>query len=443
MRSDVAISVKDLTKTYRIFNHPGDRIKQALSLGQVRFHDEFTALRDLSFEVRKGETIGIVGRNGSGKSTLLQLVCGIIKPSQGTVLINGRVSALLELGAGFNPEFTGRENVYFAGALMSLSKASMDARIEEVMAFADIGEFIDHPVRTYSSGMFVRLAFAVAIHVDPDILVVDEALAVGDVRFQAKCFRRLEALKSRGTTILMVSHALEQITRLCDKVLLLDQGKLIAFGSAGPVVSQFFNVLFTGEAVTNRDDFTPETVPGADFASPDIHDCFHTRPTYNPHEFRWGNRTAVILDYLLRASAMDHATHIASDQENLAVQLKVLFMQDITCPVFGLLVRSREGVTLCGVNSFEQASVAIPRKKGEVVFVEFLLSPHLEPGDYFLSVGIVDNTGEDLTPLDRRYDSIHLKVTGQTRQIGMVNMNPSISILHTAHGALIQGERAL
>jgi len=235
MRSDVAISVKNLTKTYRIFGHPGDRIKQALSFGQARFHKEFTALQDVSFEIKKGETIGIIGRNGSGKSTLLQLICGILTPTSGSVEINGRISALLELGAGFNPEFTGRENVYFQGAVMGLEKSEMDARFEEIAAFADIGEFIDQQVRVYSSGMFVRLAFAVAVNVSPDILIVDEALAVGDMEFQERSMSRMKQLQGNGTTIILVTHAIPAVRNFCQRALWLDAGELKSSGPAGQV----------------------------------------------------------------------------------------------------------------------------------------------------------------------------------------------------------------
>lgn len=223
---EIAISVKNLTKTYRIFGHPGNRIKQALTFGRMRFHSEFTALQDVSFEIKKGETVGIIGRNGSGKSTLLQLICGILKPTSGSVQVNGRISALLELGAGFNPEFTGRENVYFQGAVMGFTKAEMDARFHDIAAFADIGEFIDQPVRTYSSGMYVRLAFSVAVHVNPDILVVDEALAVGDTLFQRKCFDKIYEMQSRGISIIVVSHNPYQIERLCHKAVVLNKGAI-------------------------------------------------------------------------------------------------------------------------------------------------------------------------------------------------------------------------
>jgi lipopolysaccharide transport system ATP-binding protein len=226
--SDTAISVRNLTKSYRLFSHPGDRIKQFLSFGLKRYHHEFTALKNISFEVRKGETIGIIGRNGSGKSTLLQLICGILKPSTGSVRVNGRIAALLELGAGFNPEFTGRENVYFQGAIMGFTQAQMDERFEAIAAFAEIGEFIDQPVRTYSSGMFMRLAFAVATHVDADILIVDEALAVGDISFQRKCFERLNSLlANKQRIVLLVSHDLRLVERFCSRVIVLQGGQCI------------------------------------------------------------------------------------------------------------------------------------------------------------------------------------------------------------------------
>lgn len=239
MRSDVAISVNNLTKTYRIFGHPGDRIKQALTFGRVRFHREFTALQDVSFEIKKGESLGVIGRNGSGKSTLLQLICGILKPTSGSIEVNGRISALLELGAGFNPEFTGRENVYFQGAVMGFTREDMERRFDDVAAFADIGEFIDQPVRTYSSGMYVRLAFAVNIFSDPEIMIVDEALAVGDMAFQAKCMTALTRMQGRGATVLFVSHDMESLKSLCSRGVYLERGTVQEIGPAGNVADHY------------------------------------------------------------------------------------------------------------------------------------------------------------------------------------------------------------
>ncbi len=243
MRSnDVKISVESLVKKYRLFGHPADRIKQALTLGRVKFHQEFTSLNDVTFDVKSGETIGIVGRNGSGKSTLLQLICGILKPTRGKVRVSGSIAALLELGAGFNPEFTGRENVYFQGAVMGYSRADIDNRFSDIVEFADIGEFIDQPVRTYSSGMFVRLAFSAMIHTDADILVIDEALAVGDESFQRKCFDKLaDYLEGKDKILLFVSHNIRQIERICSKVVWLEEGCVKHIGDPVSVCSAYQN----------------------------------------------------------------------------------------------------------------------------------------------------------------------------------------------------------
>ncbi len=255
---DIAISVRNLTKTYRIFGHPGDRLKQAMTFGMRRYHREFTALKDVSFDIKKGETVGIIGRNGSGKSTLLQLICGILKPTAGSVQANSRIAALLELGAGFNPEFTGRENVYFQGALRGFSQVEMDGRFHAIAAFADIGQFIDQPVRTYSSGMFVRLAFSVAIQVSPEVLIIDEALAVGDLAFQQKCVGKMGSLRSKGITILVVSHDLHLIERFCDRVLVLEGGSCVSDGPAPEAVATFRNLLQFHQDVATISDSSPE-----------------------------------------------------------------------------------------------------------------------------------------------------------------------------------------
>jgi ABC-type polysaccharide/polyol phosphate transport system ATPase subunit len=243
---DVVISVRNLGKTYRLFGHPGDRLKQAMSFGLRTYHKEYTALARVSFEVKGGEAVGIIGRNGSGKSTLLQLICGILTPTSGSVEVKGRVSALLELGAGFNPEFTGRENVYFQGALMGVGRDEMEGRLEEIAEFADIGKFIDQPVRTYSSGMFVRLAFAVLIHVDSDILVIDEALAVGDEAFQKKCFEKLAAfLDSEEKVLFFVSHNIRQVQRLCERSIWISHGRVAQDGDSGRVCAAYVDDINT------------------------------------------------------------------------------------------------------------------------------------------------------------------------------------------------------
>jgi ABC-type polysaccharide/polyol phosphate transport system ATPase subunit len=266
MPSDApAISAKGVTKSYRLFSHPGDRVKQFLTAGLKQYHRRFTAIDDVSFEIGRGQTVGIIGPNGSGKSTLLQLICGILKPDAGSISVSGRISALLELGSGFNPEFTGRENVYFQGALMGFTRAQMDERFDDIAAFADIGEFIDQPVRMYSSGMFVRLAFAVGIHVSPDFLVVDEALAVGDEAFQRQCFLRIDAIREAGGNVLFVSHNMNMIATFCDSVMLLERGRLVMHGETGPTVSMHRRLLLAndgGATSTNEDQSYTSTVDG-------------------------------------------------------------------------------------------------------------------------------------------------------------------------------------
>ncbi|MFT5591573.1 MAG: lipopolysaccharide transport system ATP-binding protein, partial [Bradyrhizobium sp.] len=242
--AEFAIRVQGLSKHYQIYETPRDRLRQfclptlrrLAGLASKQYFTEFQALHDVSFEIKKGETVGIIGRNGSGKSTLLQLICGTLTPSSGSVLTQGRIAALLELGSGFNPEFTGRENVYMNAAVLGLDRAEIDLRYDDIVAFADIGEFIDQPVKTYSSGMAVRLAFAVAINVDPEILIVDEALSVGDELFQRKCFSRIEAIRAKGATILLVSHSGGQIVELCDQAVLMDAGEKLAIGTPKQIV---------------------------------------------------------------------------------------------------------------------------------------------------------------------------------------------------------------
>lgn len=239
MSSDLAISVRGVSKAYHIYERPQDRLKQMLWRGKRRFHDEFWALRDIDFEVRKGEAVGIVGRNGSGKSTLLQIICGTVTPTTGVVQKNGRISPLLELGSGFNPEFTGRENVFFNGSILGLSRSEMEDRFDRIAAFADIGAFIDSPVKHYSSGMHARLAFSVAIHVDPEILIVDEILAVGDAPFQRRCLARFYEIRDMGCTILFVSHDAYQVKTICSKAVYLKDGFQVMFGQSADVVDRY------------------------------------------------------------------------------------------------------------------------------------------------------------------------------------------------------------
>ena len=238
-----AIDVADVTKVYRLYEKPIDRLKESMSISHKNYHRDFYALNQLSFRVRKGETVGIIGTNGSGKSTILKIITGVLTPTTGEVKVDGKISALLELGAGFNMDYTGIENIYMNGTMMGYTKKEMDAKLQDILEFAEIGDFVYQPVKTYSSGMFVRLAFALAINVDPEILIVDEALSVGDVFFQSKCYRRMEEIRQKGTTILMVTHDMGSIIKYCDRVVLLNKGEFIAEGLAGRVVDMYKKIL--------------------------------------------------------------------------------------------------------------------------------------------------------------------------------------------------------
>lgn len=424
MCSDIAISVRHLTKTYRIFGHPGDRIKQAMTFGLRKFHKEFTALKDVSFEIKKGETVGIIGRNGSGKSTLLQLICGILKPTEGTVRVNGRISALLELGAGFNPEFTGRENVYFQGALTGFSKAQMDERFEAIAAFADIGEFIDQPVRIYSSGMYVRLAFAVAIHVDPDILVVDEALAVGDGAFQAKCLDRIDHIRKNGGTILIVTHSAEQVAHHCDRALLLDHAHLVEDAKPATVLTKYMQMASAerggpGAASTLH---TP--------APDDANDLVARHPGYSPQETRWGDRQASITDIAIIQNGRHNPESLIPGWET-EIRFCVHYHAELAQPIYGLAVKAKTGAMMFSSNS---RLLLAPRhapgqRLGDVVCPSFTFYPFLECGEYSISVGIASEQDGHVVPHDRRYDCLTLRIEKPHTTAGEVDMKPVFHLL--------------
>jgi lipopolysaccharide transport system ATP-binding protein len=422
MHSDVVISVNKLTKTYRIFGHPGDRIKQALTFGRMRFHREFTALKDVSFEIKKGETIGIIGRNGSGKSTLLQLICGILKATAGSVQVNGRIVALLELGAGFNPEFTGTENVYFQGALMGFTRAQMDERFDGIADFAEIGEFIDQPVRTYSSGMFVRLAFSTAMHLNPEILVVDEALAVGDAGFQQKCFDRIDAVRERGGVVLLVSHSMEQIAHHCDRAILLEGGSVAFIGKPPEAIHRYL-ALVSGKA--------GQEATARNVSNPSTDDLLVHRPNYNPAETRWGDRAATIIDACLIQNGIENPPLLIS---GVRTELKFWSTCHAECDklVFGLAIKSRTGAMVLATNSRFLLGPGEPSKQtaGTTLCISFSFIPVFEPGDYLVSIGVTSELDSGLLTHDRRYDSVILSL--RLPQPDDENSNASLSCRITA-----------
>lgn len=435
--NDIAISVTNLSKRYEIYANPRDRLKQFVmpylqrhtGKQEKQYFCEFWALKDVSLEIKKGETVGIVGRNGSGKSTLLQMICGTLTPTNGSIQTTGRIAALLELGSGFNPEFTGRENVYMNAAVLGLSHDEIDARFDAIAAFADIGQFIEQPIKTYSSGMVVRLAFAVQSQIDPDILVVDEALSVGDAKFQAKCFDRLKQLKEQGTSILLVTHSSEQIVTHCSRAFLLNDGFVLEEGEPRRVVNRYMDVLFGKEkkAVDISDSAVEPEVVENRYSLSSSNDTFVTRPGYNPHEYRWGDGTSAILDFYLAADNDPYPSAVTTGQ-HITLGISVRFLADLVRPILGITIKTKEGVTVYGVNS-ETLNVdefKFLGKQGTVSFLEADFCCRLAPGDYFISLGIATKQGEDVIPHDRRYDAIHLHVRPATTFFGLVDLGLSL-----------------
>jgi len=435
--NNVAIRVSNLGKCYQIYDAPRDRLKQFIVprlqqlAGQTpkQYFREFWALKDVSFEVKKGETVGIIGRNGSGKSTLLQMICGTLNPTIGGIQISGRIAALLELGFGFNPEFTGRENVFMNAAVLGLSSEEIDSRFDDIVAFADIGQFIEQPVKTYSSGMIVRLAFAVQSQIDPDVLVIDEALSVGDAKFQAKCFDRLKKLKDGGTSILLVTHSSEQIVTHCTRALLLESGKVFEAGNPRFVVNRYMDLLFGKEkksivppALLKTKSSVNEVITPEASLSYTV-DVFASRPGYNPHEYRWGDGSASILDFYLSADGEAYPSAITTGQ-NIVLAISVRFLSSLVRPILGITIKTKEGVTVYGVNSetLDVEEFKSLGQCGQVAYGRASFCCRLAPGDYFIALGIATKQDGIITPHDRRYDAIHIQVRPVTTFFGLVDL---------------------
>lgn len=417
MSSDIAIKVEDVSKCYLIFDKPGERLKQSIVPRLQRlcgqspstYYREFWALKNASLEVKRGEVFGIVGRNGSGKSTLLQIIAGTLEPTAGTVAVKGRVAALLELGAGFNPEFTGRENVYSYAAVLGLANSEIDRRFDEIAAFADIGTFIDQPLKMYSSGMFVRLAFAVTACLDPDVLIIDEAMAVGDAAFQAKCFRRFDELLARGTTILFVSHATEQVLRHCSRALLLENGQVLEMGDPRLVCNRYLDLIF---GVPRREETIDDSEALAE--TPFVAaGRLEERPGYNRTEYRWGSGGAELVDCVPSCKGVVTNSWIAGFP--LDLEMLVRFRKDVHRPIYGVTIKTPDGITVYGSNSRDFASGPIwqTMKTGNTCKAKFRLHHHLCPGEYLISLGVAEDIEGEIVPLDRRYDVITLNVGGQ------------------------------
>jgi lipopolysaccharide transport system ATP-binding protein len=432
-RSGPLILAKGLGKRYLSYEKPHHRL--AKMFGADGYAKEFWALRDLDLEVWPGETIGIIGKNGSGKSTLLQMICGLLPPTEGDLQVNARVAGLLELGAGFNPEFTGLENVYLKAGLLGMRRAQVDAALDSILAFAEIGDFINQPVKTYSSGMFVRLAFAVAVSVKPDVLVVDEALAVGDAYFQRKCHRRIEELQEAGSTLLLVTHSTDAVERMCSRGVVINAGRKTYDGPVRGAVSDYLKLMFgshivrskTKDVVTIDSAKTSEQVAASMLAS-GMEDVLSTRGGYNRDEIRVGNGKALVADvYVVGQSDVP----MLSPGQQVEILVKYVCMEAVSRAMFGMKVRTPEGELVYSTNSFIEGGELVHCDEGSTVVARWKFNAHLLPKQYLMTFGMAqfDEYGQTIMAIDRRTDVIILTVIGDTGAAqGVADLKAKIDI---------------
>jgi len=408
-----AVEFQGVSKSYAIYDSPGDRLKELLSLNRLKRHRDFWALHDLSFEVRRGETFCVVGQNGSGKSTLLQMVAGILQPTTGTVEVRGRVSALLELGAGFNPEFSGRDNVYLNGSILGLTKRQIDERYADITGFAEIGDFIDQPVKTYSSGMVVRLAFAVAINVDPEILLVDEALAVGDIYFRQRCMRKVHELRQRGVTILFVSHAVSDVKAIGDRALWLDQGRLVEIGDPDKVISKYL------AAMTEKDSTYLLQKSAAEPRSRrrDAHHAPEIVETIPNIDHRFGDGRAEVIGIAVY-DEQSRPAHLLEPSSRITVRISVRAKADVPLPIVGFMLRNQLGMDFAGTNTAREGHELPAMQEGDVVTVDFHVDlPELYPASFSFSPAIADGTLMGYTMCDWIDNAFALQMARGEQQI--------------------------
>jgi ABC-type polysaccharide/polyol phosphate transport system ATPase subunit len=398
--------------------------------------DEFHALHDVSFNLRQGESLGIIGLNGSGKSTLLQIIAGTLEPTTGKVKTKGRIAALLELGSGFNPDFTGKENIYVNAAILGLSQSEIDAKYDEIVSFAAIGDFIHQPVRTYSSGMGLRLAFAVVAHVEPEILIIDEALAVGDARFQAKCFCFLESLQKQGKTLLFVSHDVNSVARLCSSAVLLHEGKVHAIGKPSDVINEYSKILVQGEPVAPtsekpkpRQARTRQNSDPLEEVAPDLRKALlaeeNAGESSHENEFAYGGKSGEIRNIQVQNGNGQETTVLISG-ELFSVRFAVHAHESIVEPIYAMTIRDSKGQQIYGQNTLFARVPTEDLKNGDEVEVVFRQTANMGIGDYLISLGLTRFEGEHLRVIHRRYDALEVKVLNTDGSFGIANCFSSI-----------------
>ncbi len=415
---EVAIKVSHVSKVYKLYDRNRDRLKEALHIGKnIRSREHF-ALDDVSFDVYRGETVGIIGTNGSGKSTILKIITGVLNQTSGELAISGRISALLELGAGFNMEFTGIENIYLNGTMLGFSEKEIDDKLESILEFADIGDFVYQKVKTYSSGMFVRLAFAVAINIDPEILIVDEALSVGDVFFQNKCYRKFEDFKKQGKTILFVSHDLGSISKYCDRVVLLERGHKIGEGEPKEIIDMYKKVLvgqLEQAVATNKSEQLSDGAKWKDLMQ------------LSPNADEYGSGLAEFEDFC----AYDNSgtiTNTIIKGDDFTVKVKVRFFTTIQDPIFALSFKNMQGTEITGTNTMFEKITTGTFSEGETVVVTFTQNMSLQGGEYLISLGCVGYREGNFTVYHRLYDVFNLTVISSKNTTGFYDMNSIVTV---------------
>lgn len=421
---DTVIEIKNITKIYNLYNKPSDRLKEALFSRKSR-HTEFAALNDVSFDVCKGEILGIIGKNGSGKSTILKIITNVLTPTSGECIVKGKIAALLELGAGFNMEYTGIENIYLNGQMIGFSKEEMDKKLQDIIDFADIGEHIFQPVKTYSSGMFARLAFSVAISVDPDILIVDEALSVGDVFFQNKCYRRFEEFRDKGKTILFVTHDMGSVIRYCNRCVLLNAGKKVGEGKPQEMVDLYKRIMVGQWNESEEKNSTIEN--SIDSTNINVNRLWKEQISTNPDMEVYGDGRAEIIDFGIFSDSGNIGNNVYKG-DYYSVKMKVRINDDNLNPIFAFKLRDVKGTELTGTNTMLEDIDTSHCKNGDIVTISFRQKQYLQPGQYLVSLGCTAFEGDQFVVYSRNYNCCVLGVVAQKGTIGIFDSESEVTV---------------
>jgi len=427
MSNEIAIKVEDVTKIYKLYDSPTDRLKEALNPFRKKYHRDFHAIDGVSLEIMKGETVGIIGQNGAGKSTLLKMITGVLTPSSGKIQVKGRISALLELGAGFNPDVSGLENVYFNGTLMGFTKEELDAKIDDVLAFADIGAFIHQPVKIYSSGMFVRLAFAMAVHVAPEILIVDEALSVGDTMFQSKCFEKIKSLMEGGATTLFVTHNVNAINTFCNRAIMLDGGKVFSQGPPQSITLQYYEMIREKDHLSQNFKKSVKKIAGEEITESTRK--INLLKGNTSCISKYGVGVATIKGCFLLNSEATETTLIRCG-ESFAVILNIQFNDDIDNPCYGFSISNPMGIVLLSSHTYHDRTLSFDKRaKGDVIEVELKTSMLLNPGKFLLSIGVGEHrSAKDFTNFDVVKNICEIEVYGKSSYHGIIHHDSAIRV---------------